>query len=81
MSKEITYPTGTVHRSSTIAIQLGRTQAAGDPTAEEGGQSKRYPRVRERIVTLDRPFSRGRGAAADTCARPRRELGQGVLDY
>ena len=41
----------------------GRSQAAGDPTADQGGTD--LSAIRERIVTLHRPRSRSRGAAAD----------------
>ena len=46
------------------------------PTADQGGAD--LSAIRERIVTLHRSLSRGRGAAADTGGRLRRKLGQGV---
>ena len=44
-------------------VLWGRSQAAGDPTADQGGTD--LSAIRERVVTLHRLRSRGRGAAAD----------------
>ena len=55
------------------------SQAAGDPTTDQGGAD--LSAIRERIVTLHRFRSRGRGAAADTGGRLRCELGQGVRNH